>query len=326
MKLFTQSILLQAVVILLALLALWAPALAAPTAMPASGSGAPLYDLLARWLQPAPMAAIIIAMVLVLIEGVMLNLLLVDAGLTSQNSLLPTLLYIIAMSAPATTLTPMIPAAFLVIACLRHLMLKGTLLTISVDRVCAATALIGLASMFYLPAVLLMLSYLLVGINFRLYSWKDWAAMLLGFMAPYVLLVTVLMFTDGLGEWWQSVVGTIGSIALTVNDFTPLQAVANIVLVLALMAGIVSVWTLSGERTVVWQKNATTYITLIIGAIAMMLVTNIFPVNMQLVAIPFALSLTCLLLPPARTMSHHKRKEWVYTLILILIFIAALIC
>lgn len=326
MKLFTQSILLQAVVILLALLALWAPALAAPTAMPAAGNGAPLYDLLARWLQSAPLVAVIIAMVLVLTEGVMLNLLLVDAGLTSQNSLLPTLLYIIAMSAPATTLTPVIPAAILVIACLRHLMLKGTLLTISIDRVCAATALIGLASMFYLPAVLLMLSYLLIGINFRLYSWKDWAAMLLGFAAPYVLLVTVLMFNDGLNEWWQCVVATIGSITLNVSDFTPLQATANIVLVLALLAGIVSVWNLSGERTVVWQKNATTYLTLIIGALAIMLVTNIFPVNMQLVAIPFALSLTCLLLPPARTMSHRKRKEWVYILILILIFIAALIC
>ena len=326
MKLFNQSILLQAAVILVALLALWAPALATPAAMPAAGSGAPLYDLLARWLQAEPLVAVIIAMALVLIEGVMLNLLLVDAGLTSQNSLLPTLLYIIAMSAPATTLTPMIAVAVPMIACLRHLMLKGTLLTISIDRVCSATALIGLATLFYLPAALLILSYFLIAINFRLYSWKDWVAMILGFAAPYVLLITVLMFTDGINEWWQGVGEAFNSVKLTVSDFTPLQAIANIVLLLSLLAGVISVWSLSGERMVVWQKNAATYINLLVGAIAILLVTNVFPVDIQLVAIPFAFCLTCLLTPPARTMSRRKRKEWVYTLFLILIFVAALIC
>ena len=202
MKLFNQSILLQAVVILLAMLALWAPALAAPAAMPAAGGATPLYDLLARWLQAVPLVAVIIAMVLVLVEGVLLNLLLVDAGLTPQNSLLPTLLYIIAMSAPATTLTPMVLVAALMIACLRRLTLKGTLLTISVERACAATAMIGLASLFYLPAALFIISYMLAAINYRLYGWKDWAAMILGFIAPYILLVTVLMFTGGLQDWW----------------------------------------------------------------------------------------------------------------------------
>lgn len=326
MKLFNQSILLQAVVILLAMLALWAPALAAPAAMPAAGGATPLYDLLARWLQTVPLVAVIIAMVLVLVEGVLLNLLLVDAGLTPQNSLLPTLLYIIAMSAPATTLTPMVLVAALMIACLRRLTLKGTLLTISVERACAATAMIGLASLFYLPAALFIISYMLAAINYRLYGWKDWAAMILGFIAPYILLVTVLMFTGGLQDWWQSVTDTITGIKLNVNDFTPLQAVANVALVLALLAGVVSVWNLSGERTVVWQKNATTQLTILTGAIAILLVTSVFPVNMQLAALPFAFSVTCLLTPPARSMGRKKRKEWVYTLILILIFIAALIC
>ena len=326
MKLFNQSILLQAAVILLATLALWAQALAAPAAMPSAGGGAPLYDLLVRWLQPVPLAAVIIAMVAVVVEGVMLNLLLVDAGLTSQNSLLPTLLFIIAMSAPATTMTPMVPVAALTIACLHQLTLKGTLLTIPVERACAATSLIGLASIFYLPAALLIISYMIVAINYRLYGWKDWAAMILGFIAPYVLLVTVLMFTGGLETWWQSVTDTVSGIHPHIGDFTPLQAVCNAVLVIALLAGLVSVWSLSGERTVVWQKNATNHLTIIVGALAILLVTQIFTVDMQLAAIPFAFCLTCLLTPPTRTMMRHKRKEWVYTLILVLIFTAALIC
>ena len=64
MKLFSQSILLQAVVILVATLLLWGGALAVPPSMSADGGGV-LYGLVARWLGTAPLVAVIVAMVLV---------------------------------------------------------------------------------------------------------------------------------------------------------------------------------------------------------------------------------------------------------------------
>ena len=200
MKLFSQSILLQSIVILAVTLLLWAGALVAPAPLPSDGGGV-LYSVVARWFASAPLAAVIVAMVLIVIEGVWLNLLLVDHALTPQNSLLPTLLYIVCMSAPATTLTPMVLANLALIGCVRQLLLKGTLLTISTGRACAATAFIGLATLFYLPAALMIVGYMLAAINYRLYSWKDWAVLFLGFLAPYVTLVIVLMYTEGLAEW-----------------------------------------------------------------------------------------------------------------------------
>ena len=120
-------------------------------------------------------------MLLVLIEGVLLNILLSDMGLVPQTTLLPTLLYIVFLSAPATTLTPMILVSAALIACTWQLSLKGTLLTISTSRICSATAIIGLCSLFYLPALAIIVSYLLVAISYRLYNWRDITTMMLGF-------------------------------------------------------------------------------------------------------------------------------------------------
>lgn len=325
MKLFNQSILLQGVVILAITLLLWGKALMSPSPIVADGGGL-LFDIVAGWLAPVPLLAVILAMLLVVTEGLTLNLLLASHNLTSQNSLLPTLLYIVCMSAPATTLSPMILANALLIACTQQLLLTGSLLTISTDRACTTTAFIGIATLFYFPAVILMLSYMLVAINYRLYSWKDWAVLFLGFLAPYIMVVAVMLFTDGLAGWWQSVVTDLASMKVTIGEFTTLQALGNSVMLLVMIAGVVGVWNQSGESTVVWQKNATTILTLIIGGAVMLFVTRLFTADMQFFALPFAFSVACLLTPRQRHSVGRRRKEWVYTLVLIITIVAAAIC
>ncbi len=325
MRLFNQSIPLQAVIILAVMAVLWWRALAEPVAMTAS-DGAVLYGIVARLFTTIPLAATITAMLLILVEGLMLNLTLSDHGLTPSNSLLPTLLYVVAMSAPATTLTPMVLAAAAIIGCIRCTMLKGPLLTISVERACTTTALIGLASLFYLPAALMTVGYLLVAINYRLYSRKDWAVLFLGFLAPYALLTIVLTLTDGLAEWWQGVVAAICDIHVGTGAFTTMQAIGNAVLLAVMLAGVVNVWILSGERTVVWQKNATTILAFLVGAIGMLFVTRLFPADMQTFAPSFAFCVTSMLAPPAHTSRYRKRKEWIYITLLILTILTPLIC
>ena len=91
-KLFHRDILTQAIIIILALLLLWGRALLAPATMEAGDHPAVLYGLLCRWLAGVPRLTVVIAMLLVLAEGVTLNLLLANVNLVSLNSLLPTLL------------------------------------------------------------------------------------------------------------------------------------------------------------------------------------------------------------------------------------------
>ena len=192
---------LQVLLILVALALFWGRAIASPQPMPEGD--AILYNLLSKTLTHTPLPAVIIAMLLVLAEGILLNLVLASAALVPQTSLLPTLLYITAASATATTLTPALLINAILIACLHRLMIHGTPLTLPTSRICSVAALIGLASMISLPATAFLLTYLLVAINYRLYGWRDWTAMLLGFAAPYIALVIMLLFTGDLSSWWS---------------------------------------------------------------------------------------------------------------------------
>ena len=320
----------QAVLLIVALLLLWGRALLAPAPMAAGDHPAVLYGLLCRWLAAVPRLAAVIAMLLVLAEGFTLNLLLASVNLVSQNSLLPTLLYIVATSAGATTLTPVILVNGIAIAGLHQLMLRGTLLTITADKICGATMLIGLATLFYQPAVLLMLGYLLIASSYRLYNWKDWMLMLLGFAMPYALLLPVLHLTDGLATWWDTTLASLRDLHLHTGDAGTLATIASLFLAAVLLWGLTAAVSRISERPVLWQKNATTVMLFTVGGIGMMLFSPLLPLQMPFLAIPFAFVTHRLLFAaterPAGFGRRRKQHAWLYDLLLIAVIIAALLC
>lgn len=297
--------------------------------MTAGDHPALLYSILRSWLAPTPRLAVVTAMLLTLAEGMMLNMLLSNVGLVSQNSLLPTLLFVVATGAGATTLTPMVVVWAALIACLNQLMLRSSLLTIPSPKICGATALIGIASMFYLPAAVMMLSYLLVAVNYRLYNWKDWAVMLLGFIAPYLALVAVLFLTGDLVPWWDSVTDGLGDISVTIGSFTLPQALGAAGLLFIMLWGLMNVMLHLSEHPVVWQKNATTVMLFFVGALCILLYVPVQSASMQLLAVPFAFCTTLLLFgssPSAANSRSRKKRLWIYDILLILIIIAAIAC
>ena len=327
LKLFQGNMALQAVLIIVALVLLWGRALMSPPLMECGESPAILYGLLCGWLSPVPRLAVIVALTLVLIEAFGLNLLLADAGLVSQNSLLPTLLYIIAMRVGSATLTPIVLVCGIAILCLRQLMLHGTLLTIPSGKICAATALIGIATLFYTPAVFLMLSYLLIAANYRLYGWKDWALMILGFMAPLLALLCVLYMTNGIAAWWSTTLAALSAIGLHSGTAPMLPLLGSILLAAMLLWGLLTVNLRLTEHPVMWQKNASSVMLFTVGALGMMLYASLLPVNMQLFALPFTFCTTRFFLDAtAKTAFRRKKHLWFYNILLIILLAAALIC
>ena len=324
-NLFRKNTVIQVLLILAATLLLWGRSLVHPPTM--ADGDAVLYHLLYMGLSSLPRLAVVLALLLVLTEGVWINLLLANTGLVPQTTLLPTLLYIILMSAPATTLSPAIFVGGVMIAITHQLMLRTTLLTISTDKICSATALIGLASMFYLPSLALILSYLLVVINYRLYSWRDWMSMLLGLAAPYILLLTVLFLSDNLTIWLSGTYYSLGEITLQSNTDKALAIGGNVVLVSVFIVSLFVLWGHLGEHTIVWQKNATTVMLLAVGSAAMLVYSHLFPVDMRLFAVPFTLCAFHLLMPEkTRSYGRRKQRTWILDIILLLTLAAAIVC
>lgn len=328
LKLFEKNTVFQVAFIIVATVLLWMDAFAHPQPMQGASHFAPLYDLLCN-LSLSPTLAITVAMLLVVVAGFLFNLMLTNAGLASQNSLLPTLLFITAASATTHSLSPILIASFFAIAMMKMLMLHSTLLTISSDKIFGAAALIGIASMFYLPSLTLIVAYLLIAVNYRLYSWRDWMVFLLGLLAPYFLLWAILLFTDGLTDSFNAIALDFASINLTVGDIVPLRAVANGVLLAIFAISLFVTWRHLGEKTVVWQKNATTIMLVTVAAVAMLPLGQVFPVDFQFLAIPFAFCTTQRLSLMPRSNYSGRRPSWrarLYDLLLIIIIVAAILC
>lgn len=328
LKLFEKNTVFQVAFIIVATALLWMKALADPQPMVAASRFAPLYDLLCS-LHLSPFFSVCLAMLLVVLAGFFFNLMLTQTGLASQNSLLPTLLFITAASATTSSLSPVLLASLIAIAVVRLLMLHSTLLTVSADKIFGAAALIGIASMVYLPSLTLIVAYLLIAINYRLYSWRDWMVFLLGILAPYLFLWSILLFTDGLLESFTDIADDFNSISLSVGAIEPLPAVANAFLLVAFAISLFIVWRHLGEKTVVWQKNATTIMLVTLAALAMLPLGQVFPVNMQFLAIPFTFCTTQRLTLRPRNNRQGNRSTWrshLYDLLLLLIIAAAILC
>ncbi len=328
LKLFEKSTIVQVILILAVTVLLWAKAFANPQPMVPTGHYSPLYDFLCQ-LALSPILSTILALLLVIGGGVYLNLILANANLISQNSLLPTLFFVIAMSANTPALSPALLAALVIVVIVERLLLHSTLLTVPSNKIFATAALIVIASMLYLPALSLIVAYLLIAINYRLYSWRDWMVFLLGLLAPYLTLWSVLLFTDGLLPSFDDMALDFASIDLTLGTFTTLQAVANGFLVLVFAFSLFIVGRRMGEKTVVWQKNATTVMLITVAALAMLPLGEAFPVNMQFFAIPFAFCVTQRLGLMPHVSLATRRTNWrshLYDLLLILTVIAAILC
>lgn len=328
LKLFERSTLFQVFVILVVTMLLWLPHLANPQPMPEPAPFAPLYDLLYSC-HFSPLLAVLIAMVLVVTGGILLNLMLANAGLVSQNSLSPTLFYILFMSTSAETLTPILIVGSLVIAFVRMLLLKSTPFTLSSDKIFGATALIGICSLIYLPSLLLLLSYLLVVVSYRLYGWRDWMVLLLGLLAPYTLLWIIQYMNGTLAESFPAMAAAlIPHSPLLIPQFS-IPLVANAILLLFFAVSFFVLWRSFGEKTTLWQKNAGAVLMPTVMAIALAFLAPTFPVNLQLFAIPFAFCASSRFVTSRSQGFSRRRHPWknhLKDLLFIIVIVAAIIC
>lgn len=287
-RLFRQNLLLQFALILVVGVALWLPALAEGGVAMSNMGGAPLYDLLYDWLSPHPLLSTIIGLLLVLVEGWVLNTQLYNNKLISQNTLLPMLCYVLLMSHSQMGLTPMTMVNLVLLVCVGQLMVPENL-TITLDQLFSSACLVALASLFYLPAITLLLPLVITFMVHSLYRWRHWVMMLLGLLAPYIVVLTVWFLTDRmhynlyltrclLGDW-----GLGFSLQTSVYGW-----VSQIFVLLMLVVSLGSMVSNASEHTTMYRENMTTICIPLLASVVMLGYSQVFPVDMQLIALPAA--------------------------------------
>ncbi|MEI6764978.1 MAG: DUF6427 family protein [Bacteroidota bacterium] len=199
LKIFRGSSGLQLVLILLAAVALWMPALIHPRPMPAPEPCGPMYSTLYRLFQGFEVIPSAVAFLLLLGEAIILNNALARLSLLPRNSYITAFIFVILMSSwPAyLTLHPMLFSAMFVILSMRML-LRIYDKEDPFMEVLNAGLFLAIATMFSVSALPIFFLIWICLIVFRIMSWREWAISVIGFALPFAFLLTYYYVSDSL--------------------------------------------------------------------------------------------------------------------------------
>lgn len=314
LRIFRTNVVLQIFIILIVAVLMWIGVFIHPRPTPIEGGGQ-LYYWITGLL--SPLASTIIAFVLVIVEGVLLNSMLYRHKMMTQSSLMPLLFYIIAMSIGRPTLTPMLLGSLFLIIGMSQLMLTTTLLSLDLDKIFGASASIACATLFC-PAMAVFLVPLIANMfNFSLYGWRDWTMLILGILAPYIVLETYYYMVDELFYRNYLILYGLTDINWSVGG-SLIDWIGSLIFLLLFVVGFGSTVINGQNKTINFKKNLTAILLFTVGSILFTLYTHIFPIHTQAFAIPFALCTTLLFVDP-------KRDVWWQNLIFVLVIVAFVI-
>lgn len=317
LKIFNSNILVQLLIIVAVTMVLWMEAMVTGAAMQPSYYYSPLYDVVYGMLYSMPRVAVVVGMVCVVAQGAWFNITLSDFKLSGTNSLLPMLLYIVAMSwnRNALTITPMVLAMFPILVACRQLLSHGAT-QLPVSKNFNAAFLVGIAAMCHLPMVGFVLPMLIVFILYKMYNWRDIAVSLLGLAAPYVALLTYAFLHDKLEYSCILMLHDLTTISTRVEHIATLPTVTNIIFVVVTLVALLGM--VAGARdNMVHQRinNAVLCLPLLV-AFGALFNGVLFPPDTQALAIPFAFM-------TSQWLNTERRRNWINEVALWIILISA---
>lgn len=320
LSIFNRNTLGQLLVILIAVAALWTGAFVHPASLPHGVHFSPLYDLIQRELAHLPRLATGIALTLIIIEGIWLNIILVDFKITKAHSLLPTLLYIIAMSwhLESQTLIPIVISNLFIIAAARQLLSNGAT-TLQTSNNFNTSFFIGLSVLFYLPSLAYFIPTIIVLLTYKMYSLRHFTVSLLGLAAPLIILFLYAFLSDKL-EYYAILIGFDIKIFSSELEFSQLRhTLPNIFFLLILIATLfIQLGSMSDKM--IHQRVNTNVLTLpLIASVIMAFYDNLFPVNTAFFAIPFVF--LC-----EKMLTSDVKRKWILESVFDLLLICSLIC
>ena len=157
----------------------------------------PFYEMLRNIFGIFPHFAEVFAILLLTIEAIYLNRIIIDTALYQKHSWLPALFFVVLMSAQPHLLLlhPIHPAGlFIMIAMSKITGLHKNEGTRS--ALFDSGLLIGVASLFYYPSLVLFFWVVASYFTFRTFNWKEFLVIWIGGGIPYLFLFVYFFWTD----------------------------------------------------------------------------------------------------------------------------------
>lgn len=277
--------------------------------------GGPLFFWLTGHMSPR--WGTIIAFLLVIVEGFIFNGILYRHKMISQNTLMPMLFYIIAMSLGSPTLTPILIGSLLLILAIGQLMLTTTLLSLTPDKIFGAAALVALATLFCPSMAVFFIPLIIDMFTYSLYGWRDWAMLILGLLAPIILVETIYFVNDEIFYRNYLLLYNLTDLHISAQG-SWVNWTRSLLFAVIFVIGLGAAAVNSQNRNVNFKKNITAILIFAIGSILYSLYSTLIPIPTQAYAIPFACSTTSIFIEP-------NRRELLPNLFFIFIIVSGII-
>lgn len=316
-RIFKTNGILQIVIILAVSVAVCGKNLIAPPEMACDATCGPIYLLLHKILSGSPLIAAILALLLTLIEGYLLNRLLYNKGLIPLNSLMPTLLYVMLMGVGVETygLSPALLTNLWLLLSLNSLMPKESLI-VPENCIFNTTMWFSMAVMTWLPALFAALPIIAGLLSYKVYKGREWSVALLGFLALIIIVATILFLIDRMDIATNYAVSSIGELHIFCDTETLAIAETALFAIMAIYCTISSVSSLY-RNTIAQRRHGLVIVSMLVYSLSSLFYTKFMPINAQ----PFAITVAtagsiCLL--------GRKRRLWIYDIAMAILFFLSL--
>lgn len=200
-------------------------------------AGMPFYELLGPLLKGEIVNRIIVLLLLLGQAFVVKNI--ADNYIPSiRNSMVPALVFLLlATSFPDWfTLKPYMIANLLLLFLLRKVQVfyrQENVLKPAFD----AGLLVGMMSLFYLPAAVFFILVWIALLTFRPFNWREWMVPIFGLIFPWMLILTLYFVFDSLGDLFLGVIpDSLEGMSLEVAGYMFYPIVLGLTLIPALLA------------------------------------------------------------------------------------------
>lgn len=205
----------QFTIFLLILLVLWAPAFVHPLPPVQTPADGPLYTILAAWLQPFPLLAVGLALILVVLQSFFIFYMYQANGFFGRSNFLPAIIILLAYSWNNSFLTihAVLPAYLFIIIALNTIMRTYGKLA-AYQQIFIAAFTIAIAALFYIPLAYLLLLIWFSLMSFRISTWREYAVSITGYILPFIYYISWLFWNDNLDKGLEQLGGSLVNLIL----------------------------------------------------------------------------------------------------------------
>jgi hypothetical protein len=180
-------------------LAIWSFAFFIPNT-PDIKHAMPLYELVLRPMVNISWLNKIIAVLLIIAEGFLLNYIVNENDVLTKKTNLPALFYIVFISNNSAMfeLHPVLFSNLFLLFALNKI-LNSYRKDVAFSQVFDAGLLISIATLFYFPCIVFLPLIGIALIIFRPFLWREWIISFIGVLIPYVFVITYYFWNNMLG-------------------------------------------------------------------------------------------------------------------------------